>query len=1412
MCTANAVAYFWCAFKLLEVGAEHKHPPKIFSRARKKSMVNENSSINQVKNSNLVEEKSNCVKQISMRVAKLSNGSSSVTVNECENKSMKKKSRVNVNDVKKISVEREMSKNGVDLIIHLELSVCKSRVTLLIDTGAHASIIAAKHIKSNVIYYPCIKYCLVGINGPGSQVKTLGAAYGNLVVGHVKMNHQFQIAGEEIHLEYDGIIGNDFLNKFRSVIDMHFNTITFTLPHNHELYELSTRKKFEEERENDILIKKFANTVKYIEPKAGKVHNKVSGRANVNERNMSEKINTLQILRINSAENVKTIRIAANDSIELLTTAQSNILCKEKKYAKGIYSMNSVFSEGTNAVRIFNDTSELVEIPIEQFSIDFEPLDNYNVYVFKQNGKLKGEERKKFILQHMQRSHCSSEEWNLIVMLVSHFSDIFFVEGDELSFANYAEHSISIIPGTNPVFTKQYKLPHAHREILEEKIKKKLKNDIIEPSTSLWNSPLLLVPKRDAKDNKDFRVCVDFRKINNVTENQTFPMPDLDEELSKMHGAKVFSALDIYSAFHQIKLRKSDREFTAFQTANKKYQFKRMPFGLKSSPITWQRFIVAALADLLNNGNMVYMDDIMSYNTTIQSHVQNLKSVFNCLRKYNLKLKIDKTKLFCKEIRYLGHVISAAGVQSDPRNIEVIEKFPRPSKIEEIQRFLGMASYYRKYIENFSKVAQPMNALLKKNSIFMWSDSCENSFKQLKKALISRPVLCFADHSRTFYISVDASFYAIGAHISNDKPPNDRPIEYYSKSLNAAQINYATTHKELLAIVMAIERFRHYIWGKHFVVYTDHEALTYLFNQNKPGSRLLRWKLLLAEYDFEIIHRPGKNNVVSDCLSRIQFSNENELMPVRYFHFVSNPVTKSILEIITRTRSKENALLQKQDNPNVYHLNEEPGVTFNTKKYDRIFFVFDDTKNMTFRKLELRVKKRIVIDSGTLYEPVELNEKFGIILIPKIQFDINKMRYAFNRVLGIVKSQVQINELAMNFCLSNVSAYFEIKAEFRKTFKACETSTTFFLNNRMEVTDVNEINEILATYHSSILGGHRGYERMRNTIAKFFVWPTMNADIRKYIGDCSVCEKTKIHKYTHTPLQITSVASAPFEKIYIDFVGEIRPNSDENHKYLMTVSCDLTKYLLAVATFDCTAITAARVIVEQVCLVFNIPKTIVSDNGPAFIADTFKQMAKLLNITHIKTTPYHPSSNGSIERYHRTLGESVRAYTEENRGSWHKYVPFFLFTYNNTVHTATGFAPHSLVFGFDIELPTNLGNLRPNYNYESYQQELQLQLKNAQKRAKSLIERRKLENKERYDTKNGCEPLNLKKNDIVLVLNEKLPSHDKFEAKYRGPYRVEKVISDAVTKVKIGNKSKILHNDKLKLAKAQYEELPPEIL
>lgn len=1325
--------------------------------------------------------------------------------------------------VNSIAIENKINLENSDITIVAEISICNQRVKLLIDTGAHASMICSKRIKSNILYYPHIKYCLVGINGPGNTVKTHGAAYGNIVLNGIKLKHQFQIAGDEIYLNYDGILGLDLLWAYKAKIDLDELKITHRLPPWHNIYELHERSEFEKNypnlqkvkrgsqliyKETEVENKHDSNRNSHMDMENGMIpenKNAQSHKSGISKQinsAMETSINKLETIHVNRQTVKNTIEIAPGSMRNFRVNATKPIICQSKIFREGVYMNNTLIHTENNIISIINENDEAIVLP--NVDIEFDEIANYNVYCIKKPNDIRSKDRIEYILSKLDVRHNSVEERMIIRGLITEFHDIFHIDGDGLSFAKNGEHRIFTKPGINPVNTKQYRIPHSQKEIVQTKIREMLEDDIIEPSTSLWNSPLLLVPKKSANDRKEYRFCVDYRNLNKNTETQTFPMPNLEEELCKMTGSKIFSTLDIQSAFHQIKMNEDDKEKTAFSTGHQKFQFKRMPFGLKGSPVTWQVYLTGALNELLSGNVMAYMDDIMAYTKTVKDHTELLAKIFGRLRENGLKLKIEKTRLFSSEVKYLGHIINEHGQKPDERNIEAIKNFPRPKNLTEIQRFVGMASYFRKFIHQFAGKAQPLHALCKKNVDFIWSEISEESFQTLKNALMTAPVLAFPDFSRKFFISVDASFHSVGGYISNDAPPKDRPIEYFSKTLSKCQQNYSTTHKELLAIVLAIERFQHYIWGKPFVVHTDHEALTYLFSQNRVGSRLLRWKLLLSEYDFDIIHRKGKNNVVSDCLSRIP---QGEM---RYFHMLKNETTKSILTVMTRSRAKEKELLAKTSNdkpPKIdgCNISEEPNTTFDVKKFDKIIFMIDDRSCLPFKKLQLRLKKKIDLDTNCTYDLIRINESFGVILLPKINFNADRVQ---TKIIEIFGENRHAERIAINFGISNVRTYFEIKTIFKEIFAKSEISLTLHMGTQVEVSGIDDINEILTLYHTSILGGHRGFERMKNTIKKFFTWHSMSNDIKKFIEDCTVCEKSKVHKHTHTPLQITSVANAPFQKIYIDFVGEINPNSDDGHKHIMTIACDLSKYVIMQPVHDCTALTAARVIVEEVCLVFNIPKVIVSDNGPAFIAETFREITKLMEIKHVKIAPYHPQSN-AVERYHRTLGQYIRAYTQKQKGAWHKYLKFFTFSYNNTIHSATGYSPHMLVFGYEIELPSSINRQRPEYNYDSYRHELLTQLKDAWQRARAMIEQRKIENKKRYDAKKHTD-LILKRNDLVLLIGEK--RKNKFDNKYDGPFRVEEAISSAVTKIKKGKKSVIVHNDKLKKANANYgDSAPPEL-
>jgi transposase InsO family protein len=378
-----------------------------------------------------------------------------------------------------------------------------------------------------------------------------------------------------------------------------------------------------------------------------------------------------------------------------------------------------------------------------------------------------------------------------------------------------------------------------------------------------------VVPKKpDASGKIKLRIVIDFRKLNFLTIGDSFPLPNIAEIHDKLGKATYFTTLDLASGYHQIPMHEKDKKKTAFSTPNGHYEFNRMPFGLKNAPRTFQRAITAALTGLDGIKCLVYLDDVVIYGATLAEHNKRLIEVLQRLRKYRFKLQPDKCEFLRKEVLYLGHIISDNGILPDPANIQAVIKCKTPKRSKDVQTFLGLAGYYRKFIENFSKIAKPLTKLLRKGEKFIWTAEQQMAFETLKEKLTTAPVLNYPDFSQEFLITTDASDYAIGAVLSQGTVGQDRPIAYASRVLNKAEQNYNTTEKELLAIVWAVKHFRPYVYGTKFKIITDHRPLIWLFNVKDPGSRLIRWRLKLEEYDYEIVHKAGKMNANADALSR----------------------------------------------------------------------------------------------------------------------------------------------------------------------------------------------------------------------------------------------------------------------------------------------------------------------------------------------------------------------------------------------------------------------------------------------------------------------------------------------------------------------------------------------------------------
>ena len=387
----------------------------------------------------------------------------------------------------------------------------------------------------------------------------------------------------------------------------------------------------------------------------------------------------------------------------------------------------------------------------------------------------------------MRIDHLNKEEKLEIKKLCFEFRDIFHSDQIPLSFTSEVKHHIRTIDDI-PVYRKPYRLPHAFQKEADRQVEQLLAQDIIEPSTSAYNSPVIIVPKKmDASGKQKFRLAIDFRLLNGKTIDQKYPMPLINEVLEKLGKSQYFSTLDLASGFHQIQMNEGDKHKTAFSTSRGKFQFKRMPFGCRGSPITFSRCMDNILRAIHNETALVYMDDIIIFSSSLQEHIEKLRAVFERLRKYNFKVQLDKSEFLRKEVAFLGHIVTPDEVLPNPDKVAAVTNYPLPKTTKDIKAFLGLVGYYRRFIKNLAHVTKPLTNCLKKGQKIVHDEKFVEAFETCKNLLVNYPVLAYPDFDKEFIITTDASNVAIGEILSQGEVGKDRPICYISRTLNETE-------------------------------------------------------------------------------------------------------------------------------------------------------------------------------------------------------------------------------------------------------------------------------------------------------------------------------------------------------------------------------------------------------------------------------------------------------------------------------------------------------------------------------------------------------------------------------------------------------------------------------------------------
>lgn len=831
----------------------------------------------------------------------------------------------------------------------------------------------------------------------------------------------------------------------------------------------------------------------------------------------------------------------------------------------------------------------------------------------------------KVVLQNLYNG-LNTEECSALDKILNLYEDLIFIEGQILGNTDLIKHEINTV-NDRPIYTKMYRYPHIHEQEICNQISDMLRQGIITESNSPYNSPLWIVPKKmDSSGEKKWRIVIDYRKLNDITLDDKFPIPNIDTILDKLGRAQYFSTIDLAKGFHQILVKEEDRSKTAFSTPYGHYEFVRMPFGLKNAPATFQRLINYVLRDLINKVCVVYLDDILIFSTSYQEHICNIHKVFEKLRKANLKIQINKCKFFAKETLYLGHILTPEGVKPNPAKVDTILNLELPKTVKAIKSFLSMTGYYRKFIRDYSKVAYPMIRYLKKDVKLNINDpNYINAFQKLKKIITEAPVLKYPDFKRPFQLVTDASLNSLGSVLQQ----NGHPICFASRTLNEHEKNYSTTEKELLAIVWSTNYFRPYLYGVKFEILSDHQPLRWLFVKSQSrelNPRLYRWIIKLSDFNLTVNYIKGKDNQVADFLSRIN-NDSGEI----------NVLNDSIDSLYNNNDDDLNTIhSQEEDTQNHF------GILDTIVNRFRIQIILTDNKT---REYEIKNgNKKIFINSD------DLENSLDTILT----------RYIEKGKVGIY---TELDDCKYNILQKKIIEIFEGNNSVK--FIRCSYQA-------MDMPSEDEAFKQIHHYHRNETG-HTGINENYEGLKRLIYYPNLKLLIQKYINNCDVCNRVKFDRnpvrqkfhLTETPTNIRQI-------IHMD----VYTNSKSN---FLTFIDKFSKFATAYYLEDRTNQT----IIEKLML-YKSQKghfdKIITDNE--FKSINIKEYLRNENIELHLVKPNSHTGNSDIERLHNTLSEKIRTLTIEQKtlnikDKMSKSVEF----YNNSYHSVIKEKPMNVEYG-----------------------------------------------------------------------------------------------------------------------------------
>ena len=809
--------------------------------------------------------------------------------------------------------------------------------------------------------------------------------------------------------------------------------------------------------------------------------------------------------------------------------------------------------------------------------------------------------------------------------------DLFASKDSELGHTDTVKMKIDT-EKNDPIKMRPYRTPLKNREVIDKAIDEMLDANVIRRSRSPWSFPVVIVDKKDGSK----RFCVDFRKLNQISKKNSYPLPLIDDILALLGNAKFFSSLDLKSGYWQVLMDEKDKEKTAFACHRGLYEFNVMPFGLSNAPAIFQELMSVVLQECSEFAT-AYLDDILIFSSSFEEHLTHLNIIFQKLRQHKLKLKLKKCSFLKTETNYLGFVIDEQGIKPDQKKVEAIRSLPVPTCVREVRSFVGMCSYYRRFIPNFSQIAEPIIALTRKYAHFKWTDVHQKAFEFIKDSLTTVPLLVYPNCNKPYTLYTDASDTCIGACLTQICDNDEKPIYYLSHKLSKSQCKWSTVEKEAYAIHFALQKLDYYLHNAQFIIKTDHKPLKYLLESPMQNKKIQLWALSMSGYNCTIEYIEGTTNTCADLLSRHpdNVSVEKGLDT----DFVENDNDDVVLDV----------------NDNLYEVNVLNSSQFEPKSYASCDLPEKDTLEKSdfsdFTKIGLDMKLEQSRDD-------EISEVRSMILGNKESKDIQK-------------HYLLVDDLV--YYLSNSDDDPCLRLYVPKHLRTL----------------------IVTQYHEN--NGHMGVQKTFNSIKRKYYWPNLFKELNQYVSMCTICQTRSLQKIKQ-PLQETDIPPYPMAKMSLDLSGPY-PTSMSGNKYIIAFVDWFSGWPEAFAVPDKTADTVAHLLIEEIFPRFGCCLQLVSDNGTENVNKTVKETLESLRIDHVLTSVYHPQSNAKVERFHRTLHDVLSKKLADNQRTWDMFLNQALAAIRFNVSESSKFSPFYLLYNRDVVLPID-NLLKPRRKYQ----------------------------------------------------------------------------------------------------------------